>query len=72
MSGKTSGEMSGKMSGKIVELIVQNKKVTVPEISKEIGVTERTIYRQISDLKEKNIIRRVGPDKGGYWEVIEE
>ncbi|WP_292946938.1 HTH domain-containing protein [Olleya sp. UBA1516] len=64
--------MSGKTSGKIVELIVQNKKVTVPEISKEIGVTERTIYRQISDLKEKNIIRHVGPDKGGYWEVIEE
>ena len=45
MSGKTSGEMSGEMSGKIVELIVQNKKVTIPEISKEIGVTKRTIYR---------------------------
>jgi hypothetical protein len=23
-------------------------------------------------LQEQGIIRRVGPDKGGYWEVIEQ
>jgi len=31
----------------------------------------RSILRHISVLKEKGIIKRIGPAKGGHWEVIE-
>lgn len=34
------------------------------------GITEDGIYWNIKKLKEGGIIRRVGPDKGGYWEII--
>ena len=73
MSGKTSGKMSGKMSGKtseaIIKLIKSNNKITMPEMAEMIGVTERSIERNIEQLRKKGIIKRRGPDKGGYWEV---
>ena len=30
------------------------------------------IEKNIKTLREHGIIRRIGPDKGGYWEVIGE
>jgi len=35
-----------------------------------IGLSVMTIKDQIRRLKNKGIIRRVGPDKGGHWEVL--
>jgi ATP-dependent DNA helicase RecG len=67
--GEMSGEMSGKMSGKIVRMILENSHITVPEMARRLKRTERTIERQINKLKAAGIIGRVGPDKGGYWEV---
>ncbi len=34
------------------------------------GITEDGVYWNIKKLKEQGIIRRIGPDKGGYWEVV--
>ena len=35
------------------------------------GVSRRTIVNITNKLREEGAIRRVGPDKGGHWEVIE-
>lgn len=40
------------------------------EMAKIIGVTTRTIEREIP--KKENIIRHVGPKNGGKWEIIQE
>jgi hypothetical protein len=29
-----------------------------------------SIERHQQDLQRKNILKRIGPDKGGYWDVI--
>lgn len=34
------------------------------------GKSRRTVSRIITELKEKNIIARVGSDKNGYWEIV--
>ncbi|MBN1996515.1 putative DNA binding domain-containing protein [candidate division KSB1 bacterium] len=68
----TSGKMSGKTSGKIIQLILKNKFITIPEMAKEIGVTERTIERNIQSLQRQQILKRVGPAKGGHWEIIKQ
>ena len=34
-----------------------------------VGVTERSIERNIQKLQKENILERVGPAKGGYWKV---
>ena len=40
------------------------------ELAEKCNLTEDGIYWQLKQLKAKGIIRRVGPDKGGHWEVI--
>ena len=34
-------------------------------------VNEKTIKRDITKLKEKGILKRIGPDKGGHWEIVD-
>ncbi|MFM9949459.1 MAG: ATP-binding protein [Saprospiraceae bacterium] len=70
-SGKASGKMSGKTSGKILALIQADRTITIPELSQKIGVAERTIERNLQNLQNGNLLRRVGGAKGGHWEVLE-
>ena len=65
-----SGILSGKMSGKIVLLIKEKPDITIPELAGRLRRTERTIERLINRLKSDEIIGRVGPAKGGHWEVL--
>ena len=72
VSGKVSEKMSGKMSGKIIALVDENKNITIAELSKKIGVTERTVERNIQKLRTAKLLERIGGAKGGYWKVIDE
>ena len=67
---ETNQESSLKSSQKILELISTSPSITISEIADHLGITKRGVDKNIKKLKEKGIIRRVGPDKGGYWEVM--
>ena len=54
----------------IINAIKINKTVTIDQLSEKCNVTRLTIIRDLKKLKEQNIIKRIGPNKGGYWEVI--
>ena len=54
----------------IVEIIIGNPNVTIPEVARQLGLNPRGIAKHFKVLQDKGIIRRVGPDKGGHWEVI--
>ena len=54
----------------IVVLIKNNGKITILEIAKKVNVNEKTIKRDIAKLKEKGLLKRIGPDKGGHWAAI--
>lgn len=54
----------------IVEM-KKNNKITYDELAKIIGKNRKTILRHISVLKERGIIKRIGPAKGGHWKVVE-
>ena len=55
----------------MLEMIISNPRVTRQEMAMKLELTESAIKKNIRILKEKGIIKRVGPDKGGYWEVVE-
>ena len=55
---------------KIINLIRENPYVTTQEMADSIGIIRRTIAKHIRSLQDKGIIKRIGPDKGGYWEVV--
>lgn len=56
---------------KIIKLIEENTHITHNEMANKLGVSEKTVRRATQKLKEKGIVRRVGADKNGYWEIIE-
>ena len=50
--------------------MVENPNVSARDLSDIIGISQRKIEENISKLKKKGILRRIGPAKGGYWKVI--
>lgn len=61
----------GKTSSMILEACRENPSITIPEMAEQIGVTERSIQRNIQKLQADGSLRRLGGRKEGYWEVIE-
>lgn len=55
---------------KIIDLIKENNRITQDEMRKKLGVNITTIARNLSDLKEKNIIERIGSNKNGQWIIL--
>jgi len=64
------GEKLGENQIKIIELISNNKFVSIPELSTKIKISTTAIENNLAKLKQKRILRRVGSAKGGYWEII--
>jgi Fic family protein len=56
---------------KVVTLMKKTKTITIMEIASILGVTDKTIKRDIVKLKKENYIQRVGSLKSGHWEVKE-
>ncbi|MCD8373210.1 MAG: putative DNA binding domain-containing protein [Clostridia bacterium] len=57
---------------KVLNLIIQTPNITRQEISERLSISIRMVAKHIKALKDKGIIRRIGSDKTGYWEVSEE
>lgn len=55
---------------KMVYLIANNPTITIKELAESIGISTTAIDKNLSKLKDKEIIKRVGGDKGGSWEII--
>lgn len=54
---------------KILEAIKDNPAIVYEELSKVTGFSRRGVEWNISKLKAEGKIKRIGPDKGGHWEV---
>ena len=54
----------------IIKLIKENPYISKSELSKCVGISENSISRNIEAMRDK-YLRRVGPNKGGFWEIIE-
>jgi ATP-dependent DNA helicase RecG len=68
--GEKVGEKVGENEYKILDIIRENSSITYIELSEILGMAEKNIYKNIEKLKQKGLLRRVGPAKGGYWEVL--
>lgn len=56
----------------ILNAIRENPCITQNELAEKIGVSVRSIIRNMKKLQEAGLVRRVGADKNGYWKVQEE
>ena len=53
----------------IINLVKEHTNMTTTQMAERLGVTKRTILRDIEALKKKGLIIRVGSEKIGYWEL---
>jgi ATP-dependent DNA helicase RecG len=56
---------------KIVLLILEDEKITKNRMSEILNISDTAVDKNILKLKNLGIIKRVGPAKGGHWEVKE-
>jgi len=52
------------------DLINQDPYISRKALSEKLGIHESAVQKHIDALKVKEAIKRIGPDKGGHWEVI--
>jgi ATP-dependent DNA helicase RecG len=69
-SGKRR-ESVGKASGKILVACRENRFITIYELAELIGITERSVQRNIHNLQKNGLLRRIGGRKEGHWQVLE-
>ena len=62
-------DIAEKSSQKIIELITEDCTITTQEMANRLGISRRAIAKAIAILQDNGIIRRIGPDKGGHWEI---
>lgn len=60
-----------KSRDKIVALLTDNNKLSAVALAERIGISAKAVEKHLSNLKADGIIKRIGPDKGGHWEVVE-
>ena len=61
-----------KTKKKIIGILLENPNSTSAELSEQIEVTTRTIERAFNSLQEKNIIKRIGSKRDGYWIIVKQ
>jgi ATP-dependent DNA helicase RecG len=54
----------------VLNCIIDNPAITSTEIAKLLQLSRKTISVRIKTLKASGIIKRIGSDKKGYWEII--
>jgi ATP-dependent DNA helicase RecG len=55
---------------KILMMIAGNPRVSKKAMAQSLGISTTAIDKNLAKLKQKDILHRVGPAKGGHWEVI--
>lgn len=65
-----SEKSSQKSDQKILSIMKSMPDITMAEIANATGLSTAGVKKNIRKLKDANLIRRVGPDKGGHWEVV--
>lgn len=68
--GKTKEKTREKTREKILRFLGENPRITQAELVQRTGLSRGGVEWHLKNLKAKGILRRVGPAKGGHWEVL--
>ena len=67
---KTRVKTRTKTRTKMLSLISENPQITTAQLADSIGITPKGVEWQITQLKKDGLLKRIGPAKGGRWEVV--
>jgi ATP-dependent DNA helicase RecG len=70
ISPESTVKSTVKTGQRILEMLEQSPEMTIPEMSKTLNLSKSAIEKQIKKLHQASLLQRIGPDKGGHWEVL--
>jgi len=57
---------------KIIDAIKNNNSVSAKKLASKVGISQRKVEENLAKLKLMGILKRIGPAKGGHWQVIQQ
>jgi predicted HTH transcriptional regulator len=66
---ETTGVPSEETSDKILAIIRLDMKTSARHMANILGLSSRAVEMQLAKLKQDGRLKRIGPKKGGRWEV---
>jgi Fic family protein len=70
-SGSEESTEEGSEENPLLRLLKAKPKLTGKQAAEQLGVSQRAVEKQLAKLKAMGRIARVGPNKGGHWQVSE-
>ncbi len=70
--GLQTGYKAQKSREKILKIICEDNHITTTQIANILSISRQAVAKHIKKLQKQGILRRVGPDFGGHWEIISE
>ena len=59
-----------KTAERVLSMLKKNSNLTQVGLAVALGVSRQAIQKHLTGLKKAGLLRRIGPDKGGHWEVV--
>ncbi len=56
---------------KIILLLKENPELTIKNLMQKLNKADGTIKEHLAKLKKEGLLKRVGSDRNGYWEVVQ-
>ncbi|MDD3042334.1 MAG: winged helix-turn-helix transcriptional regulator [Methanosarcinaceae archaeon] len=56
---------------KILFLVQNHPAISKTELANQLGINPSVVQKNLNTLKKKGFLKRVGPARGGHWEIIE-
>ena len=60
-----------KTSTRVLEILSAHPRYTTDDLAKQLGISSKGVEKHLAKLKKSGYLQRIGPDKGGWWKVIE-
>ena len=67
---KTVVKTTQKTAARILGILSENPRSTRRDLALATGLTEDGVKWHLQQLKAAGLLQRVGPDKGGHWQVV--
>ncbi|HBH20757.1 MAG TPA: cell filamentation protein Fic, partial [Rikenellaceae bacterium] len=53
----------------ILNMLSKDGSLSAASLARRIGISPKAVEKHLANLKAAGLLRRIGPDKGGHWEV---
>ena len=68
-SGSRPARGTSNNAARILDILAKHPRYTTADLAGILHISDKGVEKHLANLKKSGRLQRVGPDKGGYWEV---